>query len=420
NLKSVLKIEGETKGIGKEISPGSNNVFTLKFNLPGWIDDMVSYDVTSGAYYGIGIDLQNISSKLLEDRATKLEESISLVNQGEVVGRDNIAGEILYQNAIQYFSGCDVFNRLLAKLTDIVWIRQPSAALTAMDVSVSYLYSIPYSLEIGGMYIDVKRDVITPFSQTGNQDQTRAFMIASGAVGSAMEHNIFEQIYNVDSISAVKVIQIANERGIPIYSIDKNNIGEILPQLQVSSGVKNDIQNAIAANKIVIIPQTNIQYHNWNGTGYIVIDPDTGAGAYLISGGMGGGSTAVLVDWLVQVCLLLLGLIPIYGAIPGFISIWWGIKTYNDAISVINKLEQGGKLTKDQAEMAKGFFRIFLYSSVVLSIAGIVISLLGVELEIALIYTAACLGWALISLIAGGVFLAILPWWAEQIPSPEP
>lgn len=30
---------------------------------------------------------------------------------------------------------------------------------------------------------------------------------------------------------------------------------------------------------------------SWSGTGYMVIDPETGAGAYMISGGLCGGST---------------------------------------------------------------------------------------------------------------------------------
>lgn len=30
---------------------------------------------------------------------------------------------------------------------------------------------------------------------------------------------------------------------------------------------------------------------NWHGTGYIVTNPKTGTGAYMISGGLNGGST---------------------------------------------------------------------------------------------------------------------------------
>lgn len=49
-----------------------------------------------------------------------------------------------------------------------------------------------------------------------------------------------------------------------------------------------DIQDAVAAGKIVTISQKQVQYNGWTGTGYSVVDPNTGAGAYLIGGGADG------------------------------------------------------------------------------------------------------------------------------------
>lgn len=59
-----------------------------------------------------------------------------------------------------------------------------------------------------------------------------------------------------------------------------------------------DVQNAVAAGKIVTISQSMIHYKGWTGTGYVLLDPKTGAGAYLIGGGMDG---AVLIATLVFV-----------------------------------------------------------------------------------------------------------------------
>ncbi|MEW6104614.1 MAG: hypothetical protein AB1630_12515, partial [bacterium] len=55
---------------------------------------------------------------------------------------------------------------------------------------------------------------------------------------------------------------------------------------------------AINTGKIVTIPQREIQYYDWEGIGYTIIDPNTGAGAYMISGGMKGGGAADLYDFL--------------------------------------------------------------------------------------------------------------------------
>ena len=44
----------------------------------------------------------------------------------------------------------------------------------------------------------------------------------------------------------------------------------------------------------VTVSKTQITYNGWTGVGYIIIDPSTGAGAYMISGGLGGAMILML------------------------------------------------------------------------------------------------------------------------------
>ncbi|MBU0533160.1 hypothetical protein KKB44_06730, partial [Candidatus Micrarchaeota archaeon] len=83
-------------------------------------------------------------------------------------------------------------------------------------------------------------------------------------------------------------IQISNQQGIPVYHITSNNINSILPILQVGSDVKTDIQNSVNAGYEVIVPEREITYCGWQGVGYIIQDPTTGAGACMITGGAAG------------------------------------------------------------------------------------------------------------------------------------
>lgn len=60
--------------------------------------------------------------------------------------------------------------------------------------------------------------------------------------------------------------------------------------------------------KVVTVPQTEINFNGWTGVGYIIIDPTTGAGAYMISGGLGGAILAfVLIAILAFLALTALG-----------------------------------------------------------------------------------------------------------------
>ena len=72
-------------------------------------------------------------------------------------------------------------------------------------------------------------------------------------------------------------------------SIDKGNISTVLPLLNHDSSTIQDIQSAVAAGKVVTTSQSKVSVNGWTGSGYIILDPATGAGAYMIAGGANGG-----------------------------------------------------------------------------------------------------------------------------------
>jgi hypothetical protein len=78
------------------------------------------------------------------------------------------------------------------------------------------------------------------------------------------------------------------QQGQKIYTITQSNQATVLPLLQHSAAVMQDIQNALAAGKVVTVSASKITYNGWTGSGYILLDQQTGAGAYLIGGGMDG------------------------------------------------------------------------------------------------------------------------------------
>ncbi len=119
-------------------------------------------------------------------------------------------------------------------------------------------------------------------------------MQLAGLVSSYDEHDIFERLDEFPSVSAVRALQVAATNGIPIYTINSTNISQLLPTLQVDTEIKQEISNAVNAGKEVMISKTNISIEDFVGVGYIIKDPITGSGAYLISGGLGGVLSAAI------------------------------------------------------------------------------------------------------------------------------
>jgi hypothetical protein len=111
-----------------------------------------------------------------------------------------------------------------------------------------------------------------------------------------------------EGISAVKAIAIAQSQGQKIFTINQLNASLAIPQLSHRASVIDEVWNAVNAGKEVVIHQSAITANGWSGAGYSVIDPETGAGGYLIEGGARGGfkelldkawsSLVRLIEWL--------------------------------------------------------------------------------------------------------------------------
>ena len=130
-----------------------------------------------------------------------------------------------------------------------------------------------------------------------------------------------------DGVSATKALSLAAQQGQTIYKVTKANYAEVLPKLNHSDVVMTDIRNGINAGKTVTVHDTQINFNGWSGTGYTILDPNTGAGAYMIGGGLDGGFTDVddLRNGLLFISTLLLSTSDFFTNIDGTVKSKWYI-----------------------------------------------------------------------------------------------
>jgi hypothetical protein len=184
----------------------------------------------------------------------------------------------------------DLYDNLITQIHKVRRVRLPSVGLFASPLTVSYFFGIARKGIYKSRGVDVQQNiqaVVAPSFEARFE-----YMSQSGIYGSYLENIIIEQLFNYElgRVSATQVLMEANEQQIPIYAITSENIDTVLPLLAVSSEVKTDIVNAIHAGKHAIVPQREIVHGNWQGSGYIIQDSITGAGAYLLEGGLRGGA----------------------------------------------------------------------------------------------------------------------------------
>ncbi|MDH4164551.1 MAG: hypothetical protein OEW15_17955 [Nitrospirota bacterium] len=212
----------------------------------------------------------------------------------EGIFKDDLIGDILYTTIATYFGILDIKDDITARSQNIIRYRAVSLGYYSLQMKVQEMLGVPLSIKPAGMMMDAKKVTQAVFSGDGDMAKVINYMRISGAMSSAMEHSVPELIYSssgstVQGISTIKALRIANTMGIPIYTIGRNNIDTILPQLQITNEAKIDILNAVNAGKQVTVSKSNINFNGWTGCGYIIIDPESGGGAYMISGSVNGG-----------------------------------------------------------------------------------------------------------------------------------
>lgn len=296
NVKPELRINGEVVATGAPVGLGGTNIFTMTFSDLSYGSSQITNYIDAGAYQAIGLNLGQISQEQLTALKAKLEDTKTRLQNNDFgnLTKDNLIGDLLYTTALAYHAEVGAMNYIIAKTMGVNAMTVPSETIFATSLRVARVFSMPRFVSPGGLNMDADYMMQVAKAKNGNNDAVRQYMRSSGMTASALEHSVPEQLFSspdnqAQGISAVKALKIANDQGIPVYTINQQNITTIIPQLQVDQPVKDDILNAVNAGKVVTVSKTEISLNGWRGCGYIITNSETGAGAYMISGGLSGG-----------------------------------------------------------------------------------------------------------------------------------
>jgi hypothetical protein len=311
NLKPELRVDGQVVATGGAITMGSAENVKMAFHDPTRGTDVVSNVIEAGEYWGVAVDVASISRAQVEGIRARLADTKAQLEAQQFDGltKDDILGDLLYTTAMTYHAEMDMFDRIQANAMGLRTVRLPSQAIFKTSLAVEDTWGVPTSAGVSSLTMDVDRLLSLDKAFDGNGDAKVSFMMASGMNSSALEHSVPEQLFNtpdnpVEAVSAVKAIQIAAEQGIPVYTVTRENVEAIMPVLSLDAAVIDEIRNAVNAGNEVTVPQTNINFHGVAIAGYIAINPETGEGAYMISGGESG---AKIIRGLKMIMNLLLG-----------------------------------------------------------------------------------------------------------------
>ena len=378
HLKPELRVDGTPVATGPGMGAGSEPVGQGGYTRYGQQDwDETQDPLIAGQQTAIGLSIQGISQAQLQTLKTRMEATKQKLEQAQAAPEaqrpailqgmtgEHLTGDLLTATIWGYFAALQSHGAIASAQAQMIDRPALSYGLFHAQVKPRKLYGIVTTgIRFQGLNMDighlrhtrwVKNDdpsapinnkpELTANGKTAAQNRWIAYNKMRGQGASAMEHAVperywvdknqcryvdeFGQIKNpllvdcAQGISAVKAIAIAQAEGQRIYTINAQNAATALPALTIGGDVGAEIRSAVQAGKEVTVHESPISAHGWMGYGYIITDPETGAGAYIIDGGGNGGfllaaivaTILVLGGWLSALLVLSLVLEFIIGAI---------------------------------------------------------------------------------------------------------
>lgn len=442
-LKPGVRINGVVVKEGSGSRIGEEEEFQISVTGPDGTNDRISNTVVVGSYHAVALDLQGIAPKQTHERLEALKANVDKVkamiddasDSGQptiTVDRDELAGEFLSVAGMVFWTHMMNYLEHGAMQRNILYVKGVSEAVVSFGLDTEYFFGLPRGVDPSGSGIDVDLNVMTPFNRKGSETVNTDFAKQCGYRASIEEHSMFDELLkevfgttsgalpgvsanpflreteaeNYPTVSAVKALKLANDQGIPIYSLDSMDAyNAVSGELRLFSNVRADVVNGLRAGRTVVVHQSPITFYDWHGFGYIITDQATGDASYMISSGSNGGDTADkskiegAIEWLfgpgstgyvIATGLFIVSQLGEFlGKASGIIGTIWAIVTL---IIELKNAEAEGKYCPQAKEMLIDVLIMFGSLSVLLSIVGMfvgplmafVIFIIGMYLSLAI------------------------------------
>jgi len=304
SLPSLIEVVPELKLDGEVIHTGTTGrnlgeeltLFNAVF-FPGRGNATRPLSVIVGSYLAIGSESGSISSQNLELLRQKVEQTQATLetedpDQSATLDREDLLGDLFDAGMLGYYAQYTALGNLMGLQSDGQIILQAGMGLHGYEPKVNTLFGFPRGISPGGVVFDLPIAGVQ-LTDGLEQEATARFNQQIGLLSSALEHAVPEQMFSTeaepaDAISAVKALSKANAQGQRIYQMTRDNMAETLPNLNLATETESEIRTALNAGLTVIAHTDNVSVPGWTEAGNIIFNPETGGGAYKISGGQDG------------------------------------------------------------------------------------------------------------------------------------
>ncbi|MBC3919461.1 hypothetical protein H8L32_18365, partial [Undibacterium sp. CY18W] len=305
-LKAEIRLDGQVVATGGNFSLGSELPASISNYDPAannWNDS--NFIAHAGDYHAIVADTQGINPAQLDTVRQRLAATQTRLNSQTAatsVSRDDLTGDLLHQTILAYFATTDANSAIFQRAAGVIEQRLPSHGRAVAQVSPDFLLGMVNNVSFPGVILDIDRlksavasqstGLSAPvYSRQSNQrNAAYAHLVLDKHYGSAA--NAATNTAAVTAASAVRILAKAasQPQTQPVHAVTSSNLSAALLNISLTADQSNDLQNAVAAGYRVLLPQNPATLSGWSGQAMQIEDPQTGAGAYRLSGGSSNGS----------------------------------------------------------------------------------------------------------------------------------
>lgn len=323
----LLKIDDKLILSGDIITLGEELLFSYNIHIPGGQGRAIITNVVAGSFLSLALVGGSVSAIRLSDAQTQIKTIDEVIKTGNqpstrLLKVENLLSETFYAAILGYFAQYLSYGKYHGVRVGAVQSLLPSGGSYGFVPKVRLIFGLPVEVSTGGVAMDLNYVAVASGVLNGSRDDLLYYIRDMGVISSSLEHATSDQIYGkndpaAESISAVKALAIASSQGQRIYHVDENNRMLALQNINLSSSTMSDILNALDSGMTVITHESPVSISGWTGAGYIILDPQTGSGAYLIEGGLNGSLLLGLITGYLFSLAMILASLPVSKFAPG-------------------------------------------------------------------------------------------------------
>lgn len=308
-----LKVDGAVVLSGSAMRLGTPLTFVFNARFAGRGTKPFSYSLPAGSLLAVSVIGGTISPRALDAAFARIGDANAVLTANDPAGlatlsRDQVVGDHFHAGLMQYYDEYTAYGHIMGLRQGGHHNLAAGLGSYGFEPNVSYLFGVPRQVNGGGAVMNVPIVNVVGFDDSARV-RSRGYTLQLGLISSALEHEIPERMFSAvvpgaQAISAVKALEKARVAGQRIYVITPASQATVFPLLNLPAATMAEISAALAAGRHVVTHTNVVSVPGWSGAGYIAFDPETGSGAYKISGGQNG---AILVLLLLMFAILYFG-----------------------------------------------------------------------------------------------------------------